>query len=233
MVDGFVSKEEGAVTVDWVVLTASLVGLGLAMMTVVSDGQRVMSENVRDVLRGDVIRTSFARSVTDGLSASAVLAVGEDFADLRNARSFSFRMEATLDSGDSGILFEAGGTVHGTILYQHEGVLYLQAGDGSGTGPAANRGEAVWTVRDGTYTIEASLDSQTGLALYVDGDLVSQSDFTHPRLAGTNPGMVGDSYASTPRNRGDFRSNSGDGHPGAGELTLFLDQTTGDEAGGD
>ena len=34
----FTNDEDGAVTVDWVVLTAALVGLGLAVMVVVKDG---------------------------------------------------------------------------------------------------------------------------------------------------------------------------------------------------
>ena len=34
----FAKSESGAVTVDWVVLTAALVGLGLAVMAVVSSG---------------------------------------------------------------------------------------------------------------------------------------------------------------------------------------------------
>ncbi|RMA44040.1 hypothetical protein [Rhodophyticola porphyridii] len=34
----FIASESGAVTVDWVVLTAAIVGLGLAVMAVVSGG---------------------------------------------------------------------------------------------------------------------------------------------------------------------------------------------------
>jgi len=34
----FISDEDGAVTVDWVVLTAALVGLGIAVITTVSGG---------------------------------------------------------------------------------------------------------------------------------------------------------------------------------------------------
>lgn len=34
----FIADDSGAVTVDWVVLTAALVGLGLAVMAVVSGG---------------------------------------------------------------------------------------------------------------------------------------------------------------------------------------------------
>lgn len=37
-INTFINDESGAVTVDWVVLTAALVGLGLAVMAVVSGG---------------------------------------------------------------------------------------------------------------------------------------------------------------------------------------------------
>lgn len=35
---GFMKSEDGAVTVDWVVLTAAIVGLGIAVITTVSNG---------------------------------------------------------------------------------------------------------------------------------------------------------------------------------------------------
>jgi Flp pilus assembly pilin Flp len=38
LIKKFVRSESGAVTVDWVVLTAAIVGLGLAVMAVVSTG---------------------------------------------------------------------------------------------------------------------------------------------------------------------------------------------------
>ena len=42
----FLSNESGAVTVDWVVLTAALVGLGLAVMSVVSGGLEDLSGDI-------------------------------------------------------------------------------------------------------------------------------------------------------------------------------------------
>ena len=58
MIQNFISNESGAVTVDWVVLTAALVGLGLAVMAVVSGGVETMSGNINDVLVTD-IQTGF------------------------------------------------------------------------------------------------------------------------------------------------------------------------------
>lgn len=57
----FQSDENGAVTVDWVVLTAGLVGLGLATMAVVSSGVQGVSEDVAaEVGQHDIIATSFS-----------------------------------------------------------------------------------------------------------------------------------------------------------------------------
>lgn len=55
----FANSESGAVTVDWVVLTAALVGLGLATMSVVSGGVQDASDDVDSQLSGQRIFTSF------------------------------------------------------------------------------------------------------------------------------------------------------------------------------
>jgi Flp pilus assembly pilin Flp len=46
----FAASESGAVTVDWVVLTAALVGLGLAVMAVVSGGIENLSTDINTSL---------------------------------------------------------------------------------------------------------------------------------------------------------------------------------------
>jgi Flp pilus assembly pilin Flp len=48
----FAADESGAVTVDWVVLTAALVGLGLAVMGVISTGLQDLSADVTNVMTG-------------------------------------------------------------------------------------------------------------------------------------------------------------------------------------
>lgn len=45
-IKNFAFNESGAVTVDWVVLTAALVGLGLAVMAVVSGGVENLSTDI-------------------------------------------------------------------------------------------------------------------------------------------------------------------------------------------
>ena len=46
----FHNDEDGAVTVDWVVLTAAVVGLGIAVLTSVSDGAETMASNIETQL---------------------------------------------------------------------------------------------------------------------------------------------------------------------------------------
>lgn len=56
----FSADEAGAVTVDWVVLTAALVGLGLAVMGVISGGIENLSRDINTVLeRDDIIDDAF------------------------------------------------------------------------------------------------------------------------------------------------------------------------------
>lgn len=56
----FAADEAGAVTVDWVVLTAALVGLGMATMGVVSGGVSDLGGDVDGQLTDQEISTEFA-----------------------------------------------------------------------------------------------------------------------------------------------------------------------------
>ncbi len=51
--------EDGAVTVDWVVLTAALVGLGIATLAAVSNGVDDLSGDIEGTLTGQRIVTTF------------------------------------------------------------------------------------------------------------------------------------------------------------------------------
>ncbi len=55
----FVADESGAVTVDWVVLTAAIVGLGIAVMASVSDGLQNLSGDIQNQLTTQGISTVF------------------------------------------------------------------------------------------------------------------------------------------------------------------------------
>ncbi len=55
----FFADESGAVTVDWVVLTAAIVGLGIAVMASVSDGLENLSGDIDQQLSDQGISTTF------------------------------------------------------------------------------------------------------------------------------------------------------------------------------
>ena len=55
----FLADESGAVTVDWVVLTAAIVGLGIAVMASVSGGLQDLSGDIETQLTGQGISTTF------------------------------------------------------------------------------------------------------------------------------------------------------------------------------
>ncbi|MFP4451179.1 MAG: hypothetical protein ACLFP0_09650, partial [Rhodosalinus sp.] len=145
-----------------------------------------------------------------------------------NVERFSFLTVVDLTADSDGIIFETGAAAWGTVLYQHDGVLYLQAGRGNGTGATANRGEASWTIVEGRATIEGSLDANGGLALIVNGEAVSQSSFSAPRLGGGNAGSISGTNSGVAANRGGFTRNDA-GHPGVAQVAIFEGQTTGHE----
>ena len=55
----FHNEEDGAVTVDWVVLTAAVVGLGAAAMTLVSKKTGALTTKIGNYLGSAEISTDF------------------------------------------------------------------------------------------------------------------------------------------------------------------------------
>ena len=53
----FARDEDGAVTVDWVVLTAAIVGLGIAVLTSVSGGTTSLADKISSELGTMTIMT--------------------------------------------------------------------------------------------------------------------------------------------------------------------------------
>lgn len=53
MIKKFRNDESGAVTVDWVVLTAAIVGLGIAVVVAVGPGINSLAGNISDAV-GDI-----------------------------------------------------------------------------------------------------------------------------------------------------------------------------------
>jgi len=54
----FRNEEDGAVTVDWVVLTAAIVGLGLAVMSTVKSGSKTLASNISTGLGAITVDTT-------------------------------------------------------------------------------------------------------------------------------------------------------------------------------
>ena len=56
-IKNFGRDEDGAVTVDWVVLTAAIVGLGIAVLTSVSGGTTSLADKISSELDGMDVMT--------------------------------------------------------------------------------------------------------------------------------------------------------------------------------
>ncbi|HSG36033.1 MAG TPA: hypothetical protein VLA27_01210 [Paracoccaceae bacterium] len=56
-IKNFRRDEDGAVTVDWVVLTAAIVGLGIAVLTSVGNGTTALSDKISTNLSAHSLTT--------------------------------------------------------------------------------------------------------------------------------------------------------------------------------
>ncbi|SFJ05891.1 Flp family type IVb pilin [Jannaschia pohangensis] len=74
-VSRFVASEDGAVTVDWVVLAAALTSLGVLVALAVSDGVENLSGDLSDSLADRQIAVEFTRS-NGGISDAQMAAQG-------------------------------------------------------------------------------------------------------------------------------------------------------------
>jgi Flp pilus assembly pilin Flp len=54
-IKNFRNDEDGAVTVDWVVLTAAIVGLGIAVLTSVGGGTTELGNKISGALQTQVV----------------------------------------------------------------------------------------------------------------------------------------------------------------------------------
>ena len=60
MFNAFLNDESGAVTVDWVVLTAAIVGLGIAVLTSVGGGTTELATKVSSHMATQSVTTSYS-----------------------------------------------------------------------------------------------------------------------------------------------------------------------------
>ena len=59
LIKNFQNDEDGAVTVDWVVLTAAIVGLGIAVLTTVGGATDDYADEIGTYLSSQGIKTTY------------------------------------------------------------------------------------------------------------------------------------------------------------------------------
>lgn len=109
----FITEETGAVTVDWVVLTAALVGLGLATMSVVSGGvENVSGDTARQLALLDVQQSpftslqgftidGFTHAIDDGLTESTYADYSGDSYTDTEVETFLADLHTQLSAGSA------------------------------------------------------------------------------------------------------------------------------------
>jgi Flp pilus assembly pilin Flp len=106
----FLKDQSGAVTVDWVVMTAAVVGIGIATAAVVSDGMDSLSDDVSTQLTDQEISTSFdvASLVTEwsGNMASDYVAYGQSLAPGNNGAVYAHATSMAASEAPSGYNFD-------------------------------------------------------------------------------------------------------------------------------
>lgn len=112
----FLNDEAGAVTVDWVVLTAALVGLGLAVMGVVSGGIEDLSTDVSAALEdeskfseqfgGITLASASNTTVFSGRTASDYVAYGQSLAPGNNGAVYYHAQQAAISDAPDGYNFD-------------------------------------------------------------------------------------------------------------------------------
>jgi Flp pilus assembly pilin Flp len=59
MIKNFAANESGAVTVDWVVLTAAVVGLGLAVLSLIKGKTQTLTNKIGSAMDSMTVSTNF------------------------------------------------------------------------------------------------------------------------------------------------------------------------------
>ena len=59
MIKNFAADESGAVTVDWVVLTAAVVGLGLAVLSLIKGETKSLTDKIATAMHTMTVSTNF------------------------------------------------------------------------------------------------------------------------------------------------------------------------------
>ncbi|WP_371153295.1 hypothetical protein [Jannaschia sp. 2305UL9-9] len=106
---GFLTAEDGAVTVDWVVLTAAMVGLGLSVMGVVSTGVESQSEDISDYMTdSNLVKTYFGLRTVNGsfedVFGLAATSWGHRGASTEGWTSLNGQQFEVVESGHGGVI---------------------------------------------------------------------------------------------------------------------------------
>mgnify|MGYP001076774898 CR=1 FL=1 len=134
----FTKDESGAVTVDWVVLTAAIVGIAIAVITLISGGVESASEGVNGGLE---VASNF------GFGGSDYEFNGKTWGDYRN------EADANYDSGEGS-----------TSAYQ---LAANDAPDGYGyTGSDNQDGHAIYMSLDGETVMVAGVETSSAESEY-------------------------------------------------------------------
>ena len=130
----FFLDENGAVTVDWVVLTAGLVGLGLASMAVVSAGVEDLSGDMRGQMESQTIPASFGSGATtwawSGNTAQDYYNYGAGLAPGNNGATYHWAHQAAIADAPSGFNFSNPlvDPATGNVVYTSDDGQYYASG---------------------------------------------------------------------------------------------------------
>ena len=120
----FLQSESGAVTVDWVVLTAAAAGLAIAATSVVSGGLESLAADLEEQLRTQQISDSFVQFRSSDFD---VLYDAGTLTEEQATASFAIANEmdnAEILSGLEALILKS---VHGTITNDEEAAMYAMA----------------------------------------------------------------------------------------------------------
>jgi hypothetical protein len=122
----FITNESGAVTVDWVVLTGAIIGLGVAVMASVGTGTTGLADTVESTLEGTGIASYLPASGT--LTARQYVDAAGGFGQFDNADDRT----AAFAAAEAAIAAKApDGFVYAGFMDQDsEYPVYLNAADG-------------------------------------------------------------------------------------------------------
>jgi Flp pilus assembly pilin Flp len=169
----FLKEEDGATTVDWVVLTAGVTGLGLATMVVVSGGMEDLSGDIAGALSGTGIISEFVQFAAAQLASN-------DFTS------------GLVGGWTGGIAADAGGSLGELLMVGPGGLAELTLD----VPPGANQAVFTFDLIGGD-----SLDNETATVM-INGQPVTFATGNHGGISVTSPGVPGVTVEATVQSQG-------------------------------